>query len=70
MKGFVWQREKPKGPIVQGYIVYDSFYYASEYIKQIDHTPTTVIWDDEHDEDKREVEVLEMNGKMHMLKSK
>ena len=31
LKGFVRQREKP-----EGYISYESFYYSSEYIKQID----------------------------------
>ena len=45
-----------------GYIVYDLFYYASENIKQIDHTIGTMIWDDEHDEDKRERELLKTKG--------
>jgi hypothetical protein len=35
LKGFVQQREKPKGSMVEGYIVYKSFYYASEYIKKL-----------------------------------
>jgi hypothetical protein len=55
--------------MVDGYIVYDSFYYASEYIKQIDDTPGAVVWDDQQDEDKREWE-LQMNEKRHMIKSK
>ena len=38
----------------EGYISYDSFYYASDYIKQIDNTLGAVIRDDERDEDKRE----------------
>jgi hypothetical protein len=33
LKGFVRQREKPKGSMEEGYISYESFYYASEYIK-------------------------------------
>ena len=56
--------------MVEGFIAYDSFYYTSEYIKQIDDTPGTVIWDDECDEEKREGKVLETNGKIRMLKSK
>ena len=63
LKGFVRQREKPKGYMEEAYIVYESFYYASEYIKKINHTPSVVIWDDECDEDKREGELLEIKGK-------
>ncbi len=33
--------------MVEGYILYVSFYYASEYIKQIDNTLGVAIWDDE-----------------------
>ena len=58
LKGFVKQREKPEGSIAEGYISYDSFYYANEYIKQIDNALGTVIWDDERDEEKREGELL------------
>ena len=36
----------------EGYISYESFYYSSEYIKQIENTPGVVIWGDEKDEDK------------------
>jgi hypothetical protein len=43
LKGFVHQREKPEGSIVEGYIVYESFYYASEYLKKIDDTPSVVV---------------------------
>ena len=32
LKGFVRQRKKPEGSMENGYISYDSFYYASEYI--------------------------------------
>jgi hypothetical protein len=53
LKGFVRQREKPKGSMEEGYISYESFYYASEYINQINDTPGAVIWDDERDGDKR-----------------
>jgi hypothetical protein len=56
--------------MVEGYIVYESFYYASEYIKQINDTPGIVVWDDQWDEDKREGELLQMNGKRCMIKSK
>ena len=33
LKGFVQQREKPEGSMEEGYISYEFFYYASEYIK-------------------------------------
>ena len=56
--------------MAEGYISYESFYYASEYIKQIDNTPGSVIWDNERDEDKRQGELLEMNGKRHVVKNK
>jgi hypothetical protein len=52
------------------YITYDSFYYSSEYIKQVENTKGTVIWDDESDEKKREGELLQMNGKIYLIKSK
>ena len=52
LKGFVRQRAKPEGSMAEGYISYEYFYYASEYIKQIDNIPSVVIWDDEMDEDK------------------
>ena len=63
LKGFVRQREKPNGSMAEGYILYESFYYASEYIKQIDNILGAVIWDDERDEDKRKGELLQTNGK-------
>ena len=63
VKVFVRQREKPEGSMAEGYVVYESFYYASDYIKKIDHTPGSMIWDDEHDKEKREWEVLEINRK-------
>jgi hypothetical protein len=56
--------------MAEGYIVYKSFYYASEYIKQIDDTTGVVIWDDQLYEDKREGELLQPNGKMRLIKSK
>ena len=70
LKGFVQQREKPEGSMEEGYIVYESFYKANEYIMQINHTLGAVIWDDECDEDKREGELLEMKGKRCMIRSK
>ena len=54
----------------EGYISYESFYYASEYIKQIDNRTGVVIWDDERDEEKREGELLQTNGKKRLIKSK
>ena len=56
--------------MAEGYISYDSFYYASEYIKKIDSKPGVVIWDDEMDEDKREGEFLQTSGKKRLIKSK
>ena len=35
-----------------------------------DNTQGVVIWDDERDEDKREGELLQMNGKRNLIKSK
>ena len=70
LKGFVRQREKPKGSMVEGYISYESFYYSSEYIKQIDNKPAVVIWDDERDEDKIEGELFQMSGKKRLINSK
>ena len=62
LKGFVGQMEKPKGLMVEAYIVYESFYYSSEYIKQIDDTPGEVVWEEELDEEKREGDLFKMNG--------
>jgi hypothetical protein len=70
LKGFVRQREKPEGSMAKGYIPYESFYYASEYIKQIDNTPGVVIWENERDEDKREGELPQMSGKRRLINSK
>ena len=70
LKGFVRQREKPKGYMAEGYISYESFYYSSEYIKEIENRPCVVIWDDEIDEDKREGELLQTSGKKRLIKSK
>ena len=42
----------------EGYILYESLYYASEYIKQINKRLGAVICDDESHEDKREGEFL------------
>ena len=35
LKGLVREREKPEGSKEERYIVYESFYYASEYIKKM-----------------------------------
>ena len=56
--------------MAEGYILYESLYYASEYIKKIDNRPGAVIWDDEMDEGKREGELLQMSGKKCLIKSK
>ena len=56
--------------MAEGYISYESFYYVSEYIKQIDNRPGAVTWDDEMDEDKRAGELLQTNGKKRLIKSK
>ena len=70
LKGFVRQRAKPEGSMAEGYISYKSFYYASGYIKKIDNRPGAVISNDKMDEDKREVELLQMSGKKRLIKSK
>jgi hypothetical protein len=56
--------------MAEGYIVYESFYYASEYIKQIDDTTGAVVWDDHLDGDKREGALLQTNEKRCWIKSK
>ena len=56
--------------MAEGYISYESFYYVSEYIKQINNRPGAVIWSDELDEDKREGELLQTSGKKCLIKSK
>jgi hypothetical protein len=70
LKGFDRQREKLEGSMMEGYIIYDAFYYASEYIYKIDNTLGKVVWDDRRDENKREGEILQINGKKCMIKSK
>jgi hypothetical protein len=47
LKGFIRQREK-----LEGCIVYESFYYESKYIKQIDDIAGAGICDDHQDEEK------------------
>ena len=46
LKGFVWKMEKREGSIVEGYIVYGSFYYSNKYIKPTNDTLGEVIWED------------------------
>ena len=43
LNGIVQQREKLEGSMEEGYIVYESIYYESEYIKQIKDTPGRVV---------------------------
>ena len=56
--------------MAEGYISYESFCYANEYIKQIENRPGVVNWEDERDEDKREGELLQMSGKKRLIKIK
>ena len=59
--------EKSKWSTVKGYIIYETFYYALEYIKKINDTPSTVVWDDPHDKAKREWELLQNEWKKCMI---
>ena len=43
MKELVQQMATPEGSILERYIIYESFYYANEYIKQIDDTLGEVV---------------------------
>jgi hypothetical protein len=70
LKGFAKKREKPKGSMVEGYIVYESSCYTSEYIKQIGNTIGELVWDDHQDEEKRERKILQTNGERCLIKSK
>ena len=70
LKKIIHRREKPEGSMAEGYLSYESFYHASEYIKQINNIPGAVIWDDERDEEKREGELLQTSGKKCLIKSK
>jgi hypothetical protein len=45
LKWFVQQREKLEGFIEKGYIIYESLYCVSEYIKQIENTLGVMVWD-------------------------
>ena len=56
--------------MAEGYISYESSYYASEYIKQIKNRLGAVIWSDELDEDKRKGELFQTSGKKRLIKSK
>ena len=44
--------------MVEGHIVYNSFYYSNQCIKKIGDTPGTMVWDNQLDEDKKEAEIL------------
>jgi hypothetical protein len=70
LKGFFRKMEKLEGSMKEGYIVYESFYYASEYIKKIDNTTEAFVWDDHQDEEKMEGTLLQMNGKRYLINSK
>ena len=45
LKGVFEQMEKLEVSMAEGYIVYESFYYASEYIRQNDDTLGVVVWE-------------------------
>jgi hypothetical protein len=68
--GFVRKREKPKYSMEGVYKVYNSFYYACEYIKKIDNATRELVCDDHQDEEKREGKILSMNEKRLLIKSK
>jgi len=70
LNGFVQKSTKQEGYKANGYMVYESFYYANEYIRKIGNTIGVVVWDDQQDEDKRQGELLQTNGKRYMIKSK
>ena len=70
LKGFVRQMEKLERSVVKTYTIYESSYYASDYIKKIDDTPRAVVWEEELDEDKRKGELLQTNQRRCMIKSK
>ena len=57
-EGVSLKKGKLKGSVEESYIVYDLFYYASKYIKKINDTLGTMVWDDQMDEDNREGEIL------------
>ena len=65
IEGIVRHREKLEGSMVKGYIVYESFYYANEYINKINDTQEEMVWDDQQDEEKMEEDLLQMNRKKH-----
>jgi hypothetical protein len=65
LNGFIRQREKP-----EGYIVHESFYCVSEYIKQVDDTTGVFVWYDHKDEDKKEGDLLQTNRKRALIKGK
>jgi hypothetical protein len=67
---YVQQMGKPKGSIVEGYILCESSYDSNEYIKKIHDTLGIVVWEDELDEDKGEGEILKMNIKRCIIKNK
>jgi hypothetical protein len=54
--------------MVEDYTVYELFYYASEYIKKIDDIAGAVVCDDHKDEEKKEGELLQTNGKKSLDK--
>jgi hypothetical protein len=63
IEGVCSTKGKTRGLYGRGVHNIGLFYYANEYIKQIDDTPKVVVWDDQHDEDKREGELPQMNKK-------
>jgi hypothetical protein len=56
--------------MVEGYIVYESFYYSNKYNKKINEREGAVIWDDHQYVEEREGKLLQTNGKRCLIKSK
>eukprot|EP00249_Psilotum_nudum_P018746 c26943_g1_i2 orf=82-522(+) len=66
LKGFVRQKARPEGSMVEGWLVYESLCYTTKYLSAIDPM-TPRIWTDE-DNEKISGEVLEGKGKLQKLR--
>ena len=67
LKGFVRQYSHPEGSMGEGYIVQESFFYASEYLSEMDPSAPR-MWDADKDSEKLEGKVLETDGRPYSLK--
>ena len=46
MKGLVWKRARPKGSMVEGYMVYHMMVYVTQYLSNlVENTHIDCIWD-------------------------